>query len=259
MQFPKISIITVNYNKGNYIEDTILSVIKQDYPNLEYIIIDGASTDNSVEIIKKYQKHLSYFVSEPDNGMTDALIKGFEKATGDVFAWINSDDTYLTGTLKYIANQYNKSKFDFLYGDCLLTDISNKITKRLYSFPTNHISQALGLVPIYQPSCFWSGSLYKNINGLNPDFLVTMDGDLFYRMLKSSSKTIRSNKPLSTFRIHPGQSGSWAPEGRYLHERKVILGYEADLSLIKKLFYSKYIYKPFVLASRIVSSLLCLK
>lgn len=75
-EYPKISVVTANYNKGNFIEETILSVINQQYPNLEYIIIDGASTDNSVEIIKKYEKHLAYFISEPDKGMTDALIKG---------------------------------------------------------------------------------------------------------------------------------------------------------------------------------------
>lgn len=259
MQDPKISIITVNFNKGNFIEDTILSVLNQDYPNIEYIIIDGASTDNSVDIIKKYDQKISYWVSEPDKGMTDALIKGFAKATGDIFAWINSDDTFLPGALKYVAKQYKKTKFDFLYGDCFLTDIKNVITKRINSYPTNHIAHALGLVPICQPSCFWSKKLFNKINGLNPDFHVTMDGDLFFRMLKFSSKTIRVNTPLSKFRIHPGQSGSWAPEGRYLSERKVILAYVANISFVKKMFYNKYFYKPYVLALRIISSLLCLK
>lgn len=247
--FPKISIITVNYNKGNFIEDTILSVINQDYPNLEYIIIDGASTDNSIDIIKKYNKHLAYFVSEPDSGMTEALIKGFSKATGDILAWINSDDTYLPGTFEFVANKYNKYRFDFLYGDCYLTNINNVVTTKAKSYYTNHLAQAYGLVPIHQPSSFWSNSIYNEVKGINPDFNVTMDGDLFYRILKNSKKTIRVNKTFSTFRIHPGQSGAWAPLGRYKMERNIITKYNSSVSNLKKMFYLNY-FKPYTFLLR---------
>ncbi len=221
-EYPKISVVTVNYNKGNFIEETILSVINQHYPNLEYIIIDGASTDNSVEIIKKYEKHLAYFISEPDKGMTDALIKGFSKATGEILAWLNSDDTYLPETFKYVATQYKKNKFDFLYADCHITDIDNKLINRAKSYYTNYKYQAWGIVPVYQPSCFWSKEIFDKIGGLNPDFHVTMDGDLFYRILKYCKNPVRKNRALSTFRIHPGQSGSWAPQGRYQQERQLL-------------------------------------
>jgi len=142
-KFPKISVVTVNYNKGNFIEETILSVINQNYPNLEYIIIDGASTDNSIEIIKKYEKHLAYFISEPDSGMTEALIKGFNKATGEILAWLNSDDTYLPGTLEFVGKHYLKTHFDFLYGDCIITNINNNPIKYGKSFYTTYKAQAL--------------------------------------------------------------------------------------------------------------------
>jgi glycosyltransferase involved in cell wall biosynthesis len=105
-ELPKISIVTPSFNQGRFIEKTILSVIEQDYPNLEYIIIDGGSTDESVEIIKKYEKHLAYWVSEPDRGQSHAINKGFERATGEIFGWLNSDDWYHPGALKALAEAF---------------------------------------------------------------------------------------------------------------------------------------------------------
>ena len=94
MNYPKISIVTPSFNHAQFLEETILSVISQNYPDLEYIIIDGGSTDGSVEIIKKYEQYLTYWISEPDNGQSDALNKGFTRATGDIYGWLNSDDLY---------------------------------------------------------------------------------------------------------------------------------------------------------------------
>ena len=103
---PRISIVTPSFNQGKYIEQTIQSVLNQNYPNLEYIIIDGGSTDNTVEIIKKYETQISYWISEPDKGQTDAINKGFAKCTGDIFNWINSDDYYESGTFHKLAQQF---------------------------------------------------------------------------------------------------------------------------------------------------------
>ncbi|MCX7953787.1 MAG: glycosyltransferase [Bacteroidales bacterium] len=246
--YPKISVVTVNYNKGNLIEETICSVVNQKYPNLEYIIIDGGSTDNSLKIIEKYKNHFSYFVTEPDKGATDALIKGFKKATGEILAWLNSDDTYMPYTLTFVAEQYLKHKFDFLYGDCLITDVNNNPIKRAKSYYTNYKAQALGIVPLYQPSCFWSSTIFQKIGGLNPSFFVTMDGELFYRILKYSKKTIRVNKVLSTFRIHQNQSNVWAPPGRYQLERRIISEFEPITFL--ESFYYKFFFKTIVVLYR---------
>lgn len=105
--YPKISIITPNFNYGHFLEETILSVISQGYPNLEYIIVDGGSTDNSIEIIKKYATHLTYWVSEPDAGVYDAINKGFKKATGDIMGYLNSDDLYLPWCLHTVADVFS--------------------------------------------------------------------------------------------------------------------------------------------------------
>jgi len=114
--YPKIAIVTPSYNQAQFLERTILSVLNQNYPNLEYIIIDGGSTDGSVEIIKKYERYLSYWVSEKENVQADAINKGFQKSTGQILAWLNSDDLYLPNTLVKIMNIFLRNKeITFLY------------------------------------------------------------------------------------------------------------------------------------------------
>ena len=117
-RYPKISIITPSYNQGQFLEQTILSILSQDYPNLEYIIMDGGSSDNSVEIIRKHEDNLTYWVSEPDKGQSDAINKGFQRATGDILTWLNSDDYYLPGTLHTVAEYFTQHPdVECIYGD----------------------------------------------------------------------------------------------------------------------------------------------
>src|ERR1035437_4288596 len=121
--YPKISVITPSFNQGKYLESTIKSVLEQDYPNLEYIVIDGGSEDNSVEIIKKYEKHLAYWESVKDKGQSHAINKGFAIATGEILAWLNSDDTYEQNAIYNIAEWFRKyPELDFIYGDVNIID-----------------------------------------------------------------------------------------------------------------------------------------
>ena len=115
--YPKISVITPSYNQGIYIEETIQSVLNQNYPNLEYIIIDGGSSDSTVEVIKKYESKIDFWVSEKDKGQADAINRGFAKATGDILCWLNSDDYFFPDTLKYVASQLNIEKKEILFGE----------------------------------------------------------------------------------------------------------------------------------------------
>ncbi len=117
-EWPKISIITPSFNQGQFIEETIRSVLLQNYPNLEYIVIDGGSSDNTIEIIRNYESHLAYWISEKDRGQSEAINKGFKKSSGEIVAWLNSDDVYLPGTFNEVVNFFNNNPdISVVYGD----------------------------------------------------------------------------------------------------------------------------------------------
>ena len=207
MHFPKISIVTPSFNQGQYIEQTILSVINQQYPNLEYIIIDGGSTDHTVEIIKKYEKYLSYWVSEEDAGQTDAINKGFAKCTGDVFNWINSDDYYEPGVFQKIAEIFNSDEnIEVVCGKEWGFNNENPTDRILHpgSIIEEDVYKTICTGIIDQPCTFFKLKKIADYFPLNTSLRYVMDRQLWWSyLLKNGQEHIKSTELILTnFRLH---------------------------------------------------------
>lgn len=184
-QLPLVSILTPSYNQGRFLEQTIQSVLAQDYPRLEYLIADGGSTDGSLEIIQRYANRLSWWVSEPDQGQTDAINKGFANANGEIFAWLNSDDTYLPGAVSAaVTCLQTHPEAGLVYADANLVDELGRIIGRFPSRQTNLKMLLRGSVHIPQQTAFFRASAWKQVAPLDPSFHFAMDYDLWVRLAK---------------------------------------------------------------------------
>ncbi len=205
-KFLKISIITPSYNQGRFLEKTIKSVINQRYPNLEYIIIDGGSTDNSLKIIKKYEKYLKYWVSEKDRGQTHAINKGLRKATGDILAYLNSDDKLMDKSLFFINYIFQKYKnVDVVYGHRILIDTKDKQIGRWINY--RHDPKVLRFIDyIPQETMFWTKKAWIKVGKkLDEKFKFAMDWDLIIKFLDKKLKFKRLPYFLGYFRVHQKQ------------------------------------------------------
>jgi glycosyltransferase involved in cell wall biosynthesis len=185
--FPCVSIVTPSYNQGEFLEETIRSVLLQGYPNLEYIIIDGGSTDNSVEIIKKYQNYLSYWVSEPDKGPADAINKGWQKTRAEIIAYLNSDDAYLPGTLAAVAEAFQQNpEAKAICGNELVIDRDGFVIRKSNIEKVEHSSLLkLNLIP--QPAIFLKSSILKSVGGMNLEVRYIFDFELWLRITRTDS------------------------------------------------------------------------
>ena len=212
---PKISIVTCSYQQGRYLDATLRSVLDQQYPDLEYIVIDGGSKDESVPTIRAHEGELAYWVSESDKGQTDALIKGFNRASGDIQGWLCSDDLLLPGALAQVAQFFDQHpQIDAVYGDALWIDAAGAyirpkremgFSRFVFLFDHNYIAQ---------PSMFWRRSLYERVRGLDPRYNLAMDADLWERF---SRHTRIAHLPayLSCMRYYPEQkTRAMRPQGR---------------------------------------------
>jgi len=203
ISYPKISVITPSYNQGQFIEETIISVIGQKYPELEYIIIDGGSTDNSTAIIRKYERDLAYWISEKDSGQSEALNKGFKKASGDIVCWINSDDLLLPGSLKIVAEYFWKHPdVMFINGNTLRIDPQSKILFNNYILRQNSWFARQGIFNMSQPAMFWRRELFNKTGYINESFHAMMDLEFLIRIFESGVKIGQIDKTLSAIRIH---------------------------------------------------------
>lgn len=196
---PLVSIITVVFNGEKHLEQTIKSVLEQTYTNIEYIIIDGKSTDGTIEIIKKYETKISTFISEKDTGIYNAMNKGLVLATGEIIGILNADDYYYSETIQLIVNQFEQSNTDVVYGNLMkLRSIENK---DYFKQVAPNISLIEKTMPIFHPATFVKKELYEKIGTFNVKYKLSADYDFIYRAYKADAVFEYIPQPLTVFRI----------------------------------------------------------
>jgi glycosyltransferase involved in cell wall biosynthesis len=197
IDFPKISLITVCYNSEQTIEKTFKSIIHQQYSNLEYIVVDGASTDSTLNIIKTYQEYIDKLVSEPDNGIYDAINKGINLATGDIIGIVNSDDYLSTNTLHEVAHTfYSNNNIDVIYGNLKIIKPKNSLEYILKpSLPLNK-NKFKGM-PMPHPAVYITKKCYKEMGGYSLDYNISSDYEFILRLIQDNKKFLYLDKVLS--------------------------------------------------------------
>lgn len=200
---PLVSIITPSFNQAQFLEQTIQSVLGQDYPQIEYIIVDGGSTDGSVGMIKKYEGRLAWWISEQDQGQTDAINKGFAHSKGEVLAWINSDDTYnpraVGQAVKYLIENPDVA---MVYADCNFINEAGQVIGKFNSKQTDYRRLREGYVHIPQQTMFFRAKYWQELGPLDPSFYFAMDYDLWTRIASKAPIKYLAGQTWANFRIH---------------------------------------------------------
>lgn len=199
-----ISIVIPTLNQGDMIEDTLLSIIYQNYRNIEIIVMDGGSTDHTLEVVERYRPWIKHLISGPDGGQSQAINKGFSLANGDIYAWINSDDYYLPGAFHAVAATFKHQQTSFAVG---AGDVITRDHQFLRYIPGMQIDDfAIRNWQhdrwIMQQSCFWSDSLWSRVGGVDPNLNLLMDVDLWFRFSRVTSNVIIPQK-LAAMRYYP--------------------------------------------------------
>jgi len=214
---PRISIVTPSYNQARFLESTLKSILDQNYKNLEYIVMDGGSTDGSVEILKKYSDRLTYWESAPDKGQADAIYRGFKRATGEILCWVNSDDLLLPGSLEIVGDWFSKNpKEEWVVGGSILIDSNGS---PILSRRRRLIECDLGLKVTFkrllfhncggfrQPGTFWKRNAFFACGGFDTGLRFCFDYDLYFKLAKRKSSG-RISSFLAAFRFHPDSKTS---------------------------------------------------
>lgn len=199
---PRLSVVVPSYNQAPFLERTLRSIVDQRYPNLEIIVMDGGSTDGSLQICERYSDFISHLESGPDGGQSAAIAKGFSLATGEYISWLNSDDTYSPGALIALGSALAANpRIDFIYGNTHLIDDADRVVayKRSARYVAGVMRYAFLTVP--QMSAFWRRSLYEEVGGIDTTLRFCMDYDLFVRMAARSAP-VRIDTDIGNFRLH---------------------------------------------------------
>jgi len=222
-------VVTPSFNQGKFLEQTILSVLDQDYPNLQYIVMDGGSTDRSLEIISKYADRLDFWVSGPDDGQADAIAKGFQRCNGEILAWLNSDDVYLPGAITSVVEAFRKDgQTDLIYGDVQIIDEDGNHLGQRRLTPMDRYDFLGSGDCLAQPATFWTRRIYDQVGGIDAGFYFQMDLDFYIRAADAGRiKHVRDY--FAKIRMHPEGKMAKADEirksdlelirERYIHER----------------------------------------
>jgi glycosyltransferase involved in cell wall biosynthesis len=202
-ELPLVSIITPSFNQAQYLEAAIQSVLGQDYPRIEYIIVDGGSTDGSVDVIQKHEGRLAWWVSEQDKGQTDAINKGFNRASGDILAWLNSDDTYNPGAVSAAVKfLVENPEVAMVYADCDFINERGDMIGKFNSAQTDYRRLRRGFVHIPQQTMFFRAKYWKELGPLDPSFYFAMDYDLWTRIAARAPIKYLAGQTWANFRIH---------------------------------------------------------
>ena len=240
MKNPTVSIVTPSYNQAKFLENTILSVIEQDYPNLEYIIMDGGSTDGSLDIIKKYAKHLTYWHSQPDGGQVDAINAGFQQAKGEILTFLNSDDFLLAGAVDHMVAlfQENPNSVGWVGGGHSITEDGYIIHTR---YPQNITREGLadwGENWFNQPSCFFTAEAARAVGFLNPDYKLGFDFEFWLRITELGD-LIPTQEIISAATIHLDAKTQQAKKEIYIENQVIQRAHGFDLLAKKTQKYMK--------------------
>lgn len=236
---PLVSIVTACLDSHAYLDETIDSVAKQTYPNIEYIVIDGGSSDGTVEIISKNENVISRWISEPDNGQSDGLCKGFAMAKGEIFGWINSDDKYPPDAVQIAMSAMMDGGTDVVYGNRVLINSSgNRVGERRLSPFLPFFSRKgvlYGGFGIYQPAAFWTREMYERVGGLDPSYQFCMDTELIARFIIAGATFKFLRRDLVHFRIHSASKTSSIPEVARIEQKRISESLPQRTSLYKAL------------------------